>query len=112
ISLPTSKTDPFHCSVTVVLAAVPHLSTCPVSALKNLFPVHPLPVKALLFVDAVGSPLCCSAFISILKQCIASVGLDITHFAGHSFYCSTASSAATVGYSDYEIQLLRQWCSN
>jgi hypothetical protein len=84
ITLPASKTDPFRRGITLLLAAVPHLPTCPVSALKHLFTIHPLHGKAPLFADASGSPLRRSAFIAVLKQRITLVGLDfpVTAFVG------------------------------
>ncbi|KAJ3783467.1 hypothetical protein GGU10DRAFT_273509 [Lentinula aff. detonsa] len=96
ITLPSSKTDPFRCSVTLIIAAFPHLPTCPVSTLKR----------------ADGFPLRRSSFISTLKQRIAAVNLDASRFSGHSFRRGAASSAAAAGYSDYEIQLLGCWHSD
>ncbi|KAF5357521.1 hypothetical protein D9757_013063 [Collybiopsis confluens] len=113
VSLPSSKTDPFCRGVTLVIAAVPHLSTCPVSALKHLFSIHPLSAKSPLFAGPDGLPLRRSAFISTLKQRIAATGMDAARFSGHSFRRGAASSAAAAGYSDYEIQrLLGRWRSD
>ncbi|KAF5391914.1 hypothetical protein D9757_001844 [Collybiopsis confluens] len=111
-SLPLSKTDPFCREVTLVIAAVPHLLTCPVSALKHLFSIHPLSAKSPLFAGPDGLPLRRSAFISTLKQRIAATGMDAARFSGHSFCRGAASSTAAAGYSDYKIQLLGRWRSD
>jgi hypothetical protein len=112
LTLPASKTDPFRQGVSIIIAAVPGLLTCPVAALKNLFTVHPLPLKSPLFADALGAPLRRSSFISELKRRITLTGLDSTEYAGHSFRRGAATSAAAAGYSDYEVQLLGRWRSD
>jgi hypothetical protein len=63
--------------------------------------------------DSTGSSLSQNSFISLLKHRLAAIGFDPTSYSGHSFCRGAATSAAAaVGYSDYEIQLLRHWCSD
>ena len=88
-------------------------STCAVLALQRLFLQDPqLSSNSPLFTDGTGSPLSRNSFISLLKNRLASIGLDRTLYSGHSFRRGAATSAAAVGYSDYEIQLLGRWRSD
>jgi hypothetical protein len=65
-----------------------------------------------LFTDGASLPLSQNSFISLLKLWLAAIGLDQAQYFSHSFHRGAASSAAAVGYSDYEIQLLGQWHSD
>ena len=114
LTLPSSKTDPFRkgVSIFVAKALASKESTCAVLALKHLFGNHPQPSGSPLFTDGTGFPLTRNSFISLLKLRLAAIGLDQSLYSGHSFCRSMASSAAAVGYSDYEIQLLGWWCSD
>ncbi|KAF8220241.1 hypothetical protein L208DRAFT_1056840, partial [Tricholoma matsutake] len=116
LNLPASKTDPFRKGMSVLIAKVPMGSmTCAVSALQHLFIVDPQPLNAPLFSDIDGSPLSpltCTIFVSTLKQCLTSLSIDVSQFAGHSFHWGAASAAAAVGYADHEIQLLSCWHSD
>ena len=112
LTLPASKTDPFRKGVTILIAAVPGQPTCAVAALKQLFTIYPLSPSAPLFADANGNPLTCSHFISTLKSRLATLGFDSSLYSGHSFRRGAATSAASAGYSDYELQLLGQWRSD
>ena len=114
LTLPSSKTDLFRKGVSILVAKAPGsgVSTCAVLALKHLFGNHPQPSGSPLFTDGTGSPLTQNSFNSLLKLLLAAIGLDQSLYSGHSPHQGMASSAAAVGYSDYKIQLLRQWCSN
>lgn len=114
LSLPASKTDPFRCGVTILIASAPAGSTtCPVTALRRLWLLRPdaSPTDP-LFTDALGGPLSRAPFIKELKLRLAAIGLDESLYSGHSFRRGAATSAASVGYSDYEIQLLGRWRSD
>ena len=109
--------DPFQKGVSILVARA--LSngeanlTCAVLALQHLFINDPQPMaNSPLFVNGTGTPLSQNFFISLLKHRLASIGLDQSLYSGHSFRQVAATSAATVGYSDYEIQLLGCWHSN
>lgn len=112
LSLPSSKTDPFRKGVSILLAAAPGAPTCAVTALKHLFTVHPQPPGAPLFQTANGMALTRERFLARLKTLLAAAGLDCTKYSGHSFRRGAATSAAAVGYSDYEIQQLGRWRSD
>ena len=116
LTLPSSKTDPFHKGVSILVAGAlvgEGSLTCAVLALQCLFHSNHQPnANSPLFVDGAGSPLSQKSFISLLKHCLAVIGLDPSLYAGHSFYRGAVTSAAAVGYSDYEIQLLGHWHSN
>jgi hypothetical protein len=113
LDLPASKTDPFRKGVSVLIAkASAGSTTCAVSALQHLFAINPQPLNAPLFSDADSSPLSRTIFISTLKQCLASLSINVSNFLGHSFRRGAASAAAAVGYADHEIQLLGCWCSD
>lgn len=113
LSLPSSKTDPFRKGVSISVAAAPNAATCPVAALQHLFLLDPRPPSSPLFFDtSTNLPLSRSHFISSLKRHLAAIGLDSSGYSGHSFRRGAATSAATVGYSDYEIQQLSRWRSD
>lgn len=110
--IPTSKTDPFRQGVTLYVAAAPDSLTCPVTCLKSLFTRNPLPPNSPLFVSTNNSPLLRNELIARLRHDVASLGLDSTKFAGHSFRRGGASSAFAAGLSDFEIQQLGRWRSD
>ena len=102
LTLPASKTDPFRKGVSILLAAQPEATTCPVTSLALLFAVDSQPPHAPLFAEADGSPLSRTSFISCLKSDLARCGFDAQLYSGHSFCQGAASSVAVAGYSDYE----------
>lgn len=113
LSLPASKTDPFRSGVTILIARAPAGSTtCPVSALRHLFILDPKEPTAPLFSDKLGAPLRRKSFIATLKSRLAQINLDESKYSGHSFRRGAATSAACIGYSDFEIQLLGRWRSD
>lgn len=106
LTLPSSKTDPFHKGVSILIARAPAASTCAVPALRHLFLSDPQLLSALLFSDIVASsPLTRNTFIKTLKDHLLARGFNSSKFLGHSFCTGAAPSAALVGYSDYKIQL-------
>lgn len=114
LTLPASKTDPFRKGVSILIARAPPeaASTCAVLALRSLFLRDPQPLSSPLFREGSGCALTRKSFISVLKTRITQIGLDPSKYSGHSFRRGAASSAATAGYSDYEIQLLGRWRSD
>jgi hypothetical protein len=115
LSLPSSKTDPFRSGVSILIARAPAEAalTCPVLAMQRYLrqwpDTNPL---APLFRDATGKALTRAPFISLLKARLAHLNLDQSLYSGHSFRRGAATSAATVGYNNYEIQLLGRWRSD
>ena len=112
LTLPTSKTDPFCKGVSILLAAQPNATTCPVTSLALLFAVDPQPPHTPLFAEIDGSPLHCTSFIQSLKTDLQSCRFNASQYSGHSFRRGAASSAAAAGYSNYELQLLGCWRSD
>ncbi|KAG5736075.1 hypothetical protein E4T56_gene6313 [Termitomyces sp. T112] len=112
LTLPASKTDPFWKGVTVIVAAAPGCSTCPVAALKALFSELPHDDDAPLFEQLNGRALSYNYFVNAICEALSLAGLNPGLYVGHSFRCGVTSAAATAGYSDYEIQLLSWWRSN
>ncbi len=110
-SLPASKTDP---GITILIARAPANSpTCPVKALWKVWLMRPdAEPQEPLFTDAMGAALSHTSFIKVLKQRIAAIGPDESLYSGHSFRRGAATSEASVGYTDYEIQLLGHWHSD
>ncbi|KAJ8518857.1 hypothetical protein ONZ45_g4091 [Pleurotus djamor] len=112
VTLPSSKTDPFRKGVPLYIAAAPGTSTCPVSALQQLFKSDPRPPNSPLFVSSDGLPLTRDNFIARLKLSLLLAGCDPSGFSGHSFRRGAASSAAAAGYPDHLIQQLGRWRSD
>ncbi|KAG5719871.1 hypothetical protein E4T56_gene15215 [Termitomyces sp. T112] len=108
VTLPASKTDPFQKGVTIIIAAVPGLPTCPIVALKCLFCELPCTDDTPLFEQADGGAMPYGYFVKAIRDALSLAGLSPECYAGHSF----RRGAALAGYLDYEIQLLSQWRSN
>ena len=49
--------------------------------------------------------------VSHLRGALSHLGIDGTHFSGHSFRIGAASTAAHAGFSDSFIQVLGRWKS-
>src|SRR5882724_2069506 len=107
-----SKTDPFRKGIAITIASAPGARTCAVTALKSLFKYIERPPELPLFTQDDGTPLSRNSFIGLLKSSLTRAGFDVSKFSGHSFCHGAASSAAAVGFNNYEIQLLGRWCSN
>ena len=72
--------------------------------------INNTPTRA-LFVFNNGVCLSRSLFIKQVKLYIALVGLDPRDHSGNSFRIGGATTAAAVGLSDWEIQILGRWSS-
>ncbi|SPO30777.1 uncharacterized protein UTRI_05394 [Ustilago trichophora] len=103
VHLPSSKTDPFRTGVTLTAPAVP-LLTCAISALAVI--CHGRPPSAPLFILEGDRPFSCSAFSSILRQCLRHCGIQPSSYSGHSFRQGAATSAASNGVNDDTIHAL------
>jgi len=109
LTLPSSKTDPFRKGVDILIARAPGARTCAVTALQSLFRHGHRHPRSALFTQDDGSPLSRTSFISRIKASLTNAGFEAWRFSGHSFRRGAASSAAAVGFSDYEIQQLGRW---
>jgi len=112
ITIPSSKTDPFRKGVAITIASAPGAHTCAVSALKALFEFVERPPESPLFLQDDDTPMSRGFFISRLRAALTRAGFEAAKFSGHSFRHRAASSAAAVGFNDYEIQLLGRWRSD
>lgn len=59
-----------------------------------------------------GSPLDYGFFTQYMHSPLLKVGVDPKGYSGHSFRRGAASSAATLGLTDLEIQQLGRWRSD
>jgi len=112
LTLPSSKTDLFRKGVDISIAAVPGAHTCAVAALQSLYRHGHKSPGSPLFIQDDGSPLSHNVFLSRLKSSLTNAGFNASKFSGHSFRRGAASSAAAVGFNDYEIQQLGRWRSD
>lgn len=95
LDIPASKTDPFRKGVSILLAAAPGATTCPVYALKHLFDSFPSSLTQPLFPGLdIETPMRRKEFISHLKSRLTALGIDSTRFSGHSFRRGAATAAA------------------
>ncbi|KAJ2936520.1 hypothetical protein H1R20_g572, partial [Candolleomyces eurysporus] len=109
LNLPASKTDPFCKAISIYLAAAPGTTTCPVAALNKLFAKDLSDPDGPLFHNPNRSPLSHKFFIKTIQFALQAAGYKLKDFAGHSFRCSAASSAAAAGCQDHKMQLLSWW---
>jgi hypothetical protein len=65
-----------------------------------------------LFVESFGNILKNHYFQATTRLLLAAGGYDSALFSGHSFRAGSATSAADVGFSDWEIKMLGRWRSD
>jgi hypothetical protein len=65
-----------------------------------------------LFQNPDGTPVTYSQVSSHLKSAVQFIGLNPTHFKGHSFRIGAATYAASLGYSENLIKKLGRWNSD
>ncbi len=65
-----------------------------------------------LFVKGNHQPVKSSDISQALSSCLASLGLDPTHYGTHSFRIGGATEAAQKGASDAQLRLIGRWKSN
>ncbi|SAM85451.1 uncharacterized protein UBRO_20913 [Ustilago bromivora] len=92
--LPASKTDPFRLGTPLVVPRVRGLE-CPYSVLRLLCPPVCRPDKPLFGLHDGHKPLTRSFFLQHLRSAISRLGLDTSHYAGHSFRRGAATWAAS-----------------
>ena len=51
-------------------------------------------------------------FVDKIRGLLQEVGIDVSHYAGHSFCIGAATTAAVIGVSDGIIQMLGRWRSD
>ena len=105
-----SKTDPFRQGVSVYIGRSKG-SLCPVSALLSYLAIRGNKA-GILFQFHDGTPLTKNRFVSKFCDLLRQAGINDTHYAGHSFRISTATTAAAKGIEDSLIQTLGRWKSS
>ena len=111
VTLPSSKTDPFHNGVSILLAASPSSPLCPVRALWNLVTRFPRDPCHPLFSRAFG-PFSRRYLVDKIKEMLLRAGIPTADFSGHSLRKGAAVSAAANGISRDDIKLLGRWKSD
>ena len=112
ILLRQSKTDQDKVGITLFVGRTGQ-DICPLSSMipylvsrREKFP------RGALFVTERGLPLSRLVLVAWLKTALSSVGIDATHFTGHSFRIGAASTASARGIADSTIQTLGRWKSD
>lgn len=113
LTLRSSKTDIDYHGVQVYIAATPEsITTCPVTALRNLFSLDPRPPTAPLFsVD--GAAFTRDRFVTDMRRRLQLCGIESPHnYAGHSARKGAAQHASDNGMLRDQIQSLGRWTSD
>ena len=109
VTLRRSKTDPFGAGVTLHLGAT-GCALCPLAAMLGYLAVRPSsPGPLFIFKD--GSALSRPRLVQALREALRQVGVDDSHYSGHSFRIGAATTAAQAGVSDALIKTLGRWKS-
>ncbi len=110
VMLRSSKTDVFGRGHTLCVGAATGHCLCPVAALLSYMAIRP-PLPGPLFVYQSGDPLSRPRLVQAVRSGLASAGLDLSRYNGHSFRIGAASTAAATGLPDSLIQTLGRWKS-
>jgi hypothetical protein len=111
LTLPSSKTDPFHRGVSIILAGSPSSPICPVRSLRALFTRFPRNSSHPLFSRTSG-PFNRQYLVEKIKEMLLRAAISTVGFSGHSLRKGAAVSAAANGLSRDEIKLLGRWKSD
>jgi integrase len=111
LTLPSSKTDPFHRGVSIILAGCPSSPICPVRSLRALFTLFPRNPSNPLFSRTLG-PFNRQYLVEKIKEMLLRAAIPSAGFSGHSLRKGAAVSAAANGLSRDEIKLLGRWKSD
>ena len=110
VMLRSSKTDVAGMGHTLCIGAATGHRLCPVAALLSYLVVRP-PLPGPLFVYQSGDPLSRPRLVQAVRSGLASAGLDLSRYNGHSFRIGAASTATAAGLPDSLIQTLGRWKS-
>ena len=105
-----SKTDIFGAGVTIHLGRTGDI-LCPVSALLAYLARRPSTPGPLFLLQS-GHPLSRHTLVTVVRETLASAGLEVSRFNGHSFRIGAATAAAEAGLPDSTIQQLGRWKSS
>ena len=110
VTLKQSKTDQFRRGALVIIGRTDD-DLCPVAALLQYIAIrgtHSGP----LFIYADGKFLTKQSFVPRIREALSALGLNNTHYAGHSFRIGAASTAAKANIEDSMIKTLGRWESS
>ena len=107
--LKRSKTDQFHKGTNVYIGRTGD-DLCPVAALMAYLAVRGMK-QGPLFQTKDGQPVSREFVVDNVRQALQALGLESTHYAGHSFRIGAATTAAERGIPDSTIKVLGRWKS-
>ncbi|KAJ3245345.1 hypothetical protein HDU77_009488 [Chytriomyces hyalinus] len=55
-------------------------------------------------------PFTCEILVNSIHSLLPAINKNLAHYTGHSFRIGGGTAAANLGYTEYEIQVLGQWC--
>ena len=110
VHLRQSKTDLFGAGVTLHFGITGDV-LCPVAAMLGYLALRP-PSPGPLFIFSDGATLSRTRLVQSLRQALQLVGVEDSHYSGHSFRIGAVTTAAKVGLSDSLIQTLGRWKSS
>ncbi|TMC13891.1 MAG: hypothetical protein E6J34_24290, partial [Chloroflexi bacterium] len=111
LTLPASKTDPYHKGVNIHLASSSS-PLCPVAALVQLFKTYPCSPFQPLFTRPHGQAFTKQYVLLRIHELLFQAGIPTAGFSGHSIRKGAAVTAAANGISREDIKLLGRWKSD
>ena len=108
LNLKSSKTDPFRKGCTIVLFPT-GAQLCPVRNMLNFMKVRApfvLDPSEPLFMTNDRVPLTRGMFVDSIRQLLCRLGLNPSHYAGHSLRIGAATSAAESNIPDHLIKTI------
>ena len=119
VLLKMSKTDPFKQGTLIPLfKQCDNTNLCPYTSLQNyirkrneIFHTRMRPTEPLFLTD-LGKPLMFNYFVSHVRCILTQIGMDTTHYSGHSFRIGAASTACAARLEDHLIRTLGRWSSD
>jgi len=105
--IPSSKTDQYANSVSLIFTPSNDSSICPVRAVKRYLQLRPL-VGGPLFCHFSGEPVSKYQFRAMLAKCLTFLGIK-SNIKKHSFRIGAATYASMLNINDEEIKRLGRW---
>jgi len=105
-----SKTDIYNKGVSLYIGCTSNPILCAHCSLRQV--VVGRSSESPLFMFTNGSPLSKYVFVRATRLALSLLGYPSHQYSGHSFRAGAATTAASVGMSGHEIQLLGRWRSN
>ena len=107
VKVKQSKTDQFRKGAQVIIGKTDD-DLCPVAALLQFVALRG-PWHGPLFRFSDGRYLTRQNFVSRIRQALETLGLESSHYAGHSFRIGAATTAAKANIEDSLIKTLGRW---